>query len=280
MPESFLICTDLDRTLLPNGEQSESPLAATRFKQLVSRDNIFLTYVSGRHKTLIVDAINDYNIPTPDYAIGDVGTTIYEIKNNNWTSWQAWQDEIAPDWNKHTGEEIHAWLTDLTELRLQEAAKQNRFKLSYYASPAINISSLLAIIEQRLKENHVKANLVWSIDETTDTGLLDILPVSANKLHAIRFLMQKKGFTLDHCIFAGDSGNDLEVMCSDISAVLVNNATDDVKRKATQMAQANGTTEQLYLAQGNFLGMNGNYAAGILEGLAHYHPQLLPLMEL
>ena len=27
-----------------------------------------------------------------------------------------------------------------------------------------------------------------------------------------------------------------------------------------------------YLAQGGFLGMNGNYSAGILEGVAHYHP--------
>ncbi|MEJ2141773.1 MAG: HAD-IIB family hydrolase [Gammaproteobacteria bacterium] len=279
MPEKFLVCTDLDRTLLPNGEQNESPQAASRFKQLVSRNNVFLTYVSGRHKALILDAINDYHIPLPDYAIGDVGTTIYEIKNNNWTSWQAWQDEIAPDWNNHTGEEIHTWLTDLAELRLQEKEKQNRFKLSYYALPTINVSSLLAVVEQRLKENHVKANLVWSIDETTDTGLLDILPISANKLHAIRFLLKEKGFTQDHCIFAGDSGNDLEVMCSDIPSVLVNNATDDVKGQAIQMAQANGTYEQLYLAQGNFLGMNGNYAAGILEGLAHYHPQLLPFIE-
>lgn len=279
MSEKFLICTDLDRTLLPNGQQYESPLAASRFKNLVSQDNIFLTYVSGRHKALILDAINDYDIPFPDYAIGDVGTTIYEIKNNNWASWQAWQDEIAPDWNNHAGDEIHAWLKDLEELRLQEEAKQNRFKLSYYASPTIDVAALLAIIEQRLKERHIKANLVWSIDETTNTGLLDILPVSANKLHAIRFLMQEKGFSHDHCIFAGDSGNDLEVMCSDIASVLVNNATDEVKKQAINMAQANNTSEQLYLAQGNFLGMNGNYAAGILEGLAHYHPQLLSFME-
>jgi hypothetical protein len=34
-----------------------------------------------------------------------------------------------------------------------------------------------------------------------------------------------------------------------------------------------------YQAQGGFLGMNGNYSAGILEGIAHYHPDTLPWME-
>ena len=279
MSEEVIICTDLDRTLIPNGKQAESPQARTRLHQLVTNNNIFLAYVSGRHKALVQAAINEYNLPIPDYAIGDVGTTIYEIKNNNWSLWQAWQDEIAPDWCNHTGEDINNWLKDLDELRLQEQVKQNHFKLSYYASPDINVASLLRVIEQRLKNKHIKANLVWSVDEITHTGLLDILPVSANKLHAIHFLLQRKGFSSSQCLFAGDSGNDLEVLCSDIPAVLVNNATDEVKKQAMQMAIERDTSDQLYLAHGGFLGMNGNYAAGILEGLAKYHPQLLPLID-
>ena len=35
----------------------------------------------------------------------------------------------------------------------------------------------------------------------------------------------------------------------------------------------------LYLAHGGFLGMNGNYSAGILEGVAHYHPDTRLWME-
>jgi hypothetical protein len=34
-----------------------------------------------------------------------------------------------------------------------------------------------------------------------------------------------------------------------------------------------------YLAQGRFLGMNGNYSAGIVEGVAHYHPDIRVWME-
>ncbi|MCW9030062.1 MAG: haloacid dehalogenase, partial [Gammaproteobacteria bacterium] len=31
-------------------------------------------------------------------------------------------------------------------------------------------------------------------------------------------------------------------------------------------------SESLYIAQGNFFGMNGNYSAGLLEGVVHYMP--------
>ena len=96
-----------------------------------------------------------------------------------------------------------------------------------------------------------------------------MLPVSANKLHAIRFLMQQQGFGQENTVFAGDSGNDLDVLLSSISAVLVANADEEVKRLAEQAHK--GT---LYIAEGGYLGMNGNYSAGILEGIAHYRPEV------
>ena len=43
---------------------------------------------------------------------------------------------------------------------------------------------------------------------------------------------------------------------------------------ARRRAAANGNLAALYLAGGGFMQMNGNYSAGILEGVAHYHPQL------
>ena len=51
--------------------------------------------------------------------------------------------------------------------------------------------------------------------------------------------------------------------------MLVANADPQVK---SLVAAANPAT--LYVAQGGYLGMNGNYSAGILEGVAHYHPAL------
>jgi len=75
----LLLCTDLDRTLIPNGEQAESPRAKELFERLVGREEVTLAYVTGRHRGLIEQAIQEYDLPLPDFAIGDVGTTIYQV---------------------------------------------------------------------------------------------------------------------------------------------------------------------------------------------------------
>lgn len=76
------------------------------------------------------------------------------------------------------------------------------------------------------------SSLIYSVDEATSTGLQDVLPARATKLHAVEFLMKQQG-----------------------------------------------TTAAFYLARGEFLGMNGNYSAGIIEGVAHYHPRARLWME-
>lgn len=156
-------------------------------------------------------------------------------------------------------------LHDFQALRLQEPQKQSRHKLSFYTPLTLNAQHLIEQIQARLSEFDICANLIWSIDEATQQGLLDILPARANKLRAIQFLMQARGFQHDQVVFAGDSGNDLDVLLSDIPAVLVANADNTLK---AQLADALGDT--MYLPRGGYLGMNGNYSAGVLEGLAHY----------
>jgi hypothetical protein len=59
----------------------------------------------------------------------------------------------------------------------------------------------------------------------------------------------------------------------------VANAMPSVAKEALAAAQAAGQLDNLYLAKGGFLDMNGNYSAGILEGVAHYHPELLELFS-
>ena len=264
----FLLCTDLDRTLIPNGSQPESPVAKELFKRLISRDEVTLAYVTGRHRALIEQAIADFDLPQPDFAIADVGTTTYQIDSSGWRQWGEWDAQIAPDWRGLTHDEIYHLLGVFPVLRLQEKEKQGRHKLSFYVPPETDAQSLIAEINSRLRGDGIKANLIWSIDKAARTGLLDVLPPSANKLHAIHFLMQQKGFNQGNTVFAGDSGNDLDVLMSDIPAVLVANADADVKSRAV-----NARADDLYIAKGGYLGMNGNYSAGILEGIAHYWPE-------
>ncbi len=280
MADRILICTDLDRTLLPNGSAPESPEARLLFSALVARSEVVLAYVSGRHKELIEQAMAEYRIPQPDFVIADVGTSLYRLDENGWHVSDAWTGEIAPDWAGYDHTRLQRMFKDLTALALQEQAKQNRFKLSYYLATHIDTDQLLTEMRRRLNDCGIKAELIYSTDETNQVGLLDVLPASATKYHAVEFLMKLHDLGIDDTVFAGDSGNDLPVLASPIHAVLVGNAGSDVREQAKRLAMLQGTQDALYLAQGNFLGMNGNYSAGILEGVAHYLPRTQQWMKL
>ncbi len=279
MPKHILICTDLDRTLLPNGRQSESPGARDYFARLVAHPEVALAYVSGRHRELVEDAIQEYELPLPDWVIGDVGTTIYQVGTGEWLHWSEWEQDIATDWRGLTANDLRPLFTDLSSLCLQEETKQNRYKLSYYLPLQKDIDALQREMTHRLNAQNLAASLIYSVDEAASTGLLDVLPARATKLHAVEFLMQHQGFDVTNTVFAGDSGNDLPVLASAIHSVLVANADSEVVEQAKTQALQQGTMVAFYLAQGGFLGMNGNYSAGILEGVAHYHPDTRHWME-
>ena len=76
----------------------------------------------------------------------------------------------------------------------------------------------------------------------------------------------------------GDSGNDLDVLTSGLQSILVKNATDEVRKEAIETLSLKKKAHCLYLPKGNFYGMNGNYAAGVIEGLAHYIPETQELI--
>lgn len=273
MTERILICTDLDRTLLPNGGAPESPQARQLFSALVARPEVMLAFVSGRHKELVEEAIAEYRLPPPDFVIGDVGTSLYEVGANGWHASDAWAAEIAPDWAGRDHAQLRHMFSHLPALTLQEDAKQNRFKLSYYLAMNVDIEQLLKTMRQLLSEQSIRAELIYSVDEAESIGLLDVLPASATKFHAVEFLMKQLNLGLNDAVFAGDSGNDLPVLVSPIHSVLVANASADVRERAKQLAEQQNTQNALYLAKGDFLGLNGNYSAGILEGVAHYLPE-------
>jgi sucrose-6F-phosphate phosphohydrolase len=274
MSEQILLCTDLDRTLIPNGPQPESPQARERFSQACASGRLTLAYVSGRHQALVQEAIANYSLPQPDYVVGDVGTTIYRVEDaTTWRHLNEWENSIGSDWSGRNHADLARLFEDLAELQLQEQSKQNRFKLSYYVPLDADREALDSDMEARLLAAGVNATLVWSVDEPAGIGLLDVLPAGATKLHAVEFLMQTLGFSLENTLFSGDSGNDMPVLVSRVPAVLVNNAPPEVRDEAVRTAREQRNHTALYLARGGYLEMNGNYSAGILEGLAHYHPQ-------
>jgi sucrose-6F-phosphate phosphohydrolase len=273
MNESILVCTDLDRTLLPNGSQSESPDARARFARFAARKEVRLAYVTGRHLALVEQAIANYDLPGPDFVVADVGTSLYEAAEDCWRRCADWNNSFASEWGGMDHTAMRLLFADMIELQLQEAARQSRYKLSFHVPMHADRHVLLHAMQQRLERHGVRASLIWSIDDPAGIALLDVVPESATKFRAIEFLMQREGITPENTVFAGDSGNDLPVLSSALRSILVANATEDVRKEVLQLAASHGTSASLYLAKGEFLGMNGNYSAGILEGIAHFLPQ-------
>lgn len=281
--KKILLCSDLDRTLIPNGEQAESPQARELFALLAARQEIRLAYVSGRHAQLVREAIAEYALPEPDFVIGDVGTTLYRIdreasrekESKQWQLDKKWQQEIGRDWHDCNRDDVVGLVAgiDGMNLRLQEEAKQNDYKVSYYTDLDLDILSVQDRVAALLHEHGIRSTVIWSRDDAAQCGLLDILPRRANKLQAMRFLMQEENIAETNVVFAGDSGNDLDALTSGLQAILVRNSAADVRKMALEDLAEKGRTDCLYIARGGLHGMNGNYAAGVLEGLVHFFPE-------
>ena len=282
----LLLCTDLDRTLIPNGDRQESENARRRFAEVACRPEITLVYVSGRDRNLVEKAIAEFAIPEPGWVIGDVGSSLYQLQPNHraggqsdhagkpsWLFSRAWQEEISLDWPGFARKQIAETLKDFGELVPQEPERQGSYKLSYYLPIGFELEKLRSKITSKHEERGVHSCLIYSVDPQTQQGLLDVMPLRATKLHAVEFLMKQLGITAANTVFAGYSGNDMPILTSSVPSVLVANADPDIIEEARSCSIEKGTSEFLYLAKGNFLGMNGNYSAGILEGLAHYHPE-------
>ena len=189
MTPPLLICSDLDRTLLPNGDQPESPGVRDMFSRLVSRREVHLAYVSGRDLALVLDAIETYRLPVPQFIIGDVGTSIYAPSPEEWSLSIPWQAVILEDWRGWLPARLMEELDAIAGMTLQEPARQGPAKISFYIDGGTDRSELERTVRTHLERLGVRYRLVWSKDEAEYRGLLDILPSSASKLHAIEFLI-------------------------------------------------------------------------------------------
>ena len=263
------LATDLDRTLFPNGKQPDDGTMPV-FRRFVEEHKIPLVFATGRHLRQIEDGITRYGAPAPDYAIAEVGTRFYRREGGKLTE--------DADFVRHIADHTRGW--DVTAfrqalaslpLRPQPEEHQNRFKLSYFLDDLDRAGEVRQEAAERLGALTPDANIVWSIDETENQGLLDVLPRRANKMEALEYLRHRLNLRKQTIVYCGDSGNDLLPLTHGYRAVLVANAIDDVRAEVEKVAREKGLLDRTYFAAGDpGRRLSGHYVSGILEGLLHF----------
>ncbi|MEF8794091.1 HAD-IIB family hydrolase [Thiohalorhabdus sp.] len=256
---TWLLATDMDRTLLPNGLVPPETGALDRFRVWAGqRQATHLAYVTGRHRALAREVMADYALPEPDWLVCNVGTEIYPQG----------QDQPLAAWHKRLqggfdAGAVREWARrQLTGARLQAAAKQSPLKVSFYTAGTESPAEDQERLKLALAGAGLDARVVVSFDETEDVGLVDFLAPGSGKARAVAFLRQHLGVSQDDALFAGDSGNDADALISGMGGILVGNATEAVRAQIRAGLEQH-TQARVYVAE-------RPYTAGILEGMAHY----------
>lgn len=234
-----MLISDIDNTLIGDKKKLDELVAWLRDHA----GTLAFGIATGRPLESAVKILKKHRVPAPDVLITSVGSEInYGAKL---TPDIGWANHIRHLWRR---DDLAQAMLELPGLELQAPENQREFKLSYVASP-----ELMPSLEQMYRHLHglnLHAQLIYSHNE-----FLDVLPIRASKGHAIRYLAYKWGLPLKSFLVAGDSGNDSEMLIGDTLAVVVGNHSPELEPLRG--------LEQIYFAR-------GHYAAGIIEGLAHY----------
>lgn len=262
-----ILATDLDRTLLPNGQWPADPAAIDLFNELTQAQDLLVVYVTGRNLDLTEQAIREYGVRPPDLLCGDVGTTIRRYADDGWQADSGWDDHIhkaSPAWDATA---VRSAVADVEGLREQEAEHLNPFKQSYYADHDRR-ESILAEVERRVGGRFDEV-AVYSFDSGNGNGLLDFLPASATKQTALEYVADTTGVPRAEVVFCGDSGNDIFPLTAGFRGVLVRNADEQLVDEV-RAAMLRSQNLEVYFADGGYRGGNGYYTSGVLEGAHHY----------
>ena len=232
------LVTDLDGTLipLPGSEQNRRDLEALR--TLLSEHEILLVFASGRHRDSVEHAIEEFQLPFPDWAICDVGTSLLRTSHERaMEPVDAYADHLRSRVETCPVDRVREMLLDIRGLRLQEDEKQSQFKLSYYTAED-QLSVLSDAVRRRLRERAAPWSLIQSVDPFTADGLIDVLPQDASKASAVNWWAESHGLAKEQIIYAGDSGNDLAALTAGYLSITVGNTAEETV-VATRQAHAN-----------------------------------------
>lgn len=264
LKKEALLASDMDGTVIPLGTGPEREAEIKKFNHLFRiHTDVALAYVTGRHLELGLTGVNRHHLPMPDIFVCDVGTSIYFRSRGRWMKDEDFRLELRQAWQGFSGADIARLLFDIPGLAAQEDEKQKEFKQSYYAPMDMDYKEIAGRIHDRLDPRGIKANVIYSVDAKKNVGLVDVLPETAAKDHALKYLWQRLGLEKDLVVYAGDSGNDLLAFVSGFNAIVVNNTAEAVKREVRRQAREKSIEDRIYFAAAPDV-------QGVMEGCFHF----------
>lgn len=231
-----LLVSDLDGTLL--GDDA----ALARFRDWLAprRDRERLVYASGRHLDSIQSLVADGILPRPDALISAVGT---EIHDPDGAPIAGWTERFA-GWDASVVRHV---LRPFDWLAPQPSEFQTPTKVSYEVESLTE--SDRATIGRTLDKAGLRTTIVYS-----GGRYLDILPATAGKGMATRFLADLWGIDADDILAFGDSGNDTELLTSGFHGTMVANAQPELR----------------LAVDGHVYRSPEAYADGVIDGIRHW----------
>jgi sucrose-phosphate synthase len=234
-----LIITDLDNTLTGDDQ------ALHEFVDLIrEHDNIGFGIATGRRLDSALNLIEELGLPRPDLIDTDAGTQLHY--GDNLTPDRSWRQQISDGWQPA---EVRSVLDGLPGFFLQCEDHQSEYKISYEIDPAISPS--VAVIRKLLREAGLRAKVILSLEM-----FLDVIPVRGGSDMSMRHLLWKWGFSPEHVLVAGDSGNDVGMLLGRTLGVVVGNHGPEMNKLRNH--------PRIYFAK-------GEHARGILEGIEYYN---------
>lgn len=229
-----LLACDMDNTLTGCRE------SAAAFRAWRSTSSLPFVVATGRslHATKMI--LRRWQLPEPDAYIVDVGTRlVFPDGEGGWQECAEFAAYLDQDWDRA----VVARLVAPLGLKAQPRVTEGPHKISFFGT-ARNAAAIRATLDA----NGVAARVVFSHGR-----LIDILAPNGGKAEAIAAYARKFGLSLSHCVAAGDSGNDADMLAACGHAIVVGNATAEL--------------DDLPARKG-LMRVSRHHAAGVLEGLA------------
>lgn len=202
--KTFTLATDLDGTFLGGTEDDRRTL----YDWIEARrDSVGLVFVSGRDPMFIESLCSDGFVPWPDYVIGDVGTTVAEVRDRKIHVIEPLEEQIAELWGGR-GDAVRATLDGAVGLTLQPTPF--RYRVSYDYDP----HAYDGVAEGRVRDMGLDVLI-------SDNRFFDVLPPGVSKGPTLLRFLDHFGIAHGRTLVAGDTLNDLSMFQTGLQGAVV-----------------------------------------------------------